>query len=82
MTDSSDHIDGVAPGDLITLDQGSGEQVYKVVHKEATDSGFLVTVEGDDGETFDRELSAGTPVKRSLESKWESSQSPTPHSSD
>lgn len=82
MTAADDRIDDVAPGDLITLDQGSGEQVYKVVHKEDTDSGFLVTVEGDDGETFDREMSAGTTVKRSLESKWESSQSPTPHSSD
>ena len=82
MTAPDDRIDDVAPGDLITLDQGSGEQAYKVVHKEATDSGFLVTVEGDDGETFDRELAAGTPVKRSLESMGESSQSPTPLSSD
>ncbi|QEN16839.1 hypothetical protein ACRDU6_02950 [Mycolicibacterium sp. ELW1] len=82
MTGANSYIDEVAPGDLITLDQGSGEQVYKVVHKEATGSGFLVTVEGDGGATFDRELSAGTPVTRSLESKWESSQSPTPHSSD
>jgi len=80
MTDTNERIDEVAPGDLITLDRGSGEQTYKVVHKEPADSSFLITVEGDDGETFDLELSAGAPVKRSLESKWESSQSPTQHS--
>jgi hypothetical protein len=82
MTDTNDRIDDVAPGDIITLDRGSGEQAYKVVHKETGDSGFLVTVEDDDGETFDLELSSGAPVKRSLESKWESAQSPTPHSPD
>ena len=79
MTDTSARIDEVAPGDIITVDHGSGEQAYKVVHKETAASGFLITFEGDDGATFDREMSAGTPVTRSLESKWESSQSPTPH---
>ena len=78
MTGGNARIDDVAPGDIIALD--SGEQVYKLVHKEPTESGFLITFEGDDGETFDLELAAGTTVKRSLESKWESSQSPTPHS--
>ena len=80
MTDTNERIDEVAPGDLVVLDRGSGEQAYKVVHKETADSSYLITFESDDGETFDLELSAGAPVKRSLESKWESSQSPTPHS--
>jgi len=75
-TDS--RIDDVAPGDVIDL--GTGEPACKVVHKEPAGSGFLVTFEGDDGETFQRELPEGTPVRRSLESKWESTQSPTAHS--
>ena len=79
MTDADGRIDEVAPGDLLTLDRGTGEQAYKVVHKDTVDSGFLVTVEDDDGETFDLEFASGTAVKRSLESKWESPQSPTPH---
>jgi hypothetical protein len=77
-------IDEVAPGDLISVDRGSGPQTYKVVHKNSpegrAESSFLVTLEGAAGETFDTEFSAGTTVKRSLESKWESGQSPTPHS--
>lgn len=79
MTDN-ERIDEVTPGDLVILDRGPGEQAYKVVHKETVDSHFLVTFEADDGETFDLELAAGTQVQRSMESKWESSQSPTPHS--
>ncbi|WKG03916.1 hypothetical protein [Mycolicibacterium sp. HK-90] len=75
-TDS--RIDDVAPGDIIGL--GAGEPACKVVHKEPTDSGFLVTFEVTDGQTFQRELAAGTPVTRTLESKWESTQSPTTHS--
>ncbi|AKK30028.1 hypothetical protein [Mycobacterium sp. EPa45] len=82
MTDTNARIDEVAPGDIVALDRGAGEQAYKVVHKETADSGFLITFEGDDGETFDLEMASGTGVKRSLESKWESSQSPTPHSSE
>lgn len=73
-------IDAVAPGDIVALDRGDGEHAYKVVHKEEADSGYLITFEGDDGETFQLQLAAGAPVKRSLESKWESVQSPTPHS--
>ncbi|CAJ1511104.1 hypothetical protein [[Mycobacterium] burgundiense] len=73
-------IDDAAPGDLITFDRGVGEQAFKVVHKETAESGFLITLEGDDGETCQLEMAAGTPVKRSLESKWESTQSPTPDS--
>lgn len=73
-------IDAVAPGDIVTLDRGAGDNAFKVVHKEDTESGYLVTFEGDDGETFQLQVAAGTPVKRSLESKWESAQSPTPHS--
>jgi hypothetical protein len=73
-------IDAVAPGDLVALDRGDGEYAYKVVHKEEADSGYLITFEGDDGETFQLQVPTGAPVKRSLESKWESAQSPTPHS--
>lgn len=73
-------IDAVAPGDLVFLDRGDGELAYKVVHKQESGSGFLVTFEGDDGVTFQLELASGQPVKRTLESKWESAQSPTPHS--
>ncbi|MDO0973427.1 hypothetical protein [Mycolicibacterium frederiksbergense] len=82
MSESSvdGRIDAVAPGDLVALDRGAGELAYKVVHKEESESGFLVTFEGDDGETFQLTIAAGEPVKRSLESKWESAQSPTPHS--
>ena len=73
-------IDTVAPGDVVALDRGDGEHAYKVVHKAEADSGYLITFEGDDGETFQLQVAAGSPVKRSLESKWESAQSPTPHS--
>lgn len=69
-------IDDVAAGDIVALQDRAG--AYKVVHKEPVDAGFLVTFEGDDGETFQLELAAGTPARRSLESKWESAQSPTP----
>ncbi len=62
------------------VDRGDGEQPYKVVHKASSDSGYLVTFEDDDAETFQLDLASGTRVTRSLESKWESSQSPTPHS--
>ncbi|WP_310768923.1 hypothetical protein [Mycobacterium sp. Z3061] len=74
-----DRIDDVAPGDVIAVDRGSGEKPYKVVFKDATDSGYVVTLEGDNGETFQIDLAAGTAVTRSLESKWESAQSPTSH---
>lgn len=73
-------IEDVAPGDLISVDRGSGPQTYKVVHKNDGDSSYLITLEGTEGETFDHEFRAGTTVTRSLESKWESEQSPTPHS--
>ena len=73
-------IDAVAPGDIVALDRGAGEHAYKVVHKEESESGYLITFEGDDGETFQLQIAAGEPVKRSLEAKWESPQSPTPHS--
>ncbi|TRW89030.1 hypothetical protein FK535_01835 [Mycolicibacterium sp. 018/SC-01/001] len=77
---SDDPIDDVAPGDIITADGGDGARPYKVVHIAATDGGYLVTLEDDsDGETFQQEFAAGTRVTRSLESKWESEQSPTPH---
>ncbi|MHA7649573.1 hypothetical protein ACX9NE_07390 [Mycobacterium sp. ML4] len=74
-----DRIDDVAPGDVIAVDRGSGEKPYKVVFKDPNDSGYVVTLEGDNGETFQVELTAGTPVARSLEAKWESAQSPTSH---
>ena len=71
-------IDDVAEGDIVSLPDRTG--AYKVVHRESGDAAILVTFEGDDGETFQLQLPAGTPVRRSLESKWESAQSPTPHS--
>ncbi|WP_205874031.1 hypothetical protein [Mycobacterium camsae] len=74
-----DRIDDVAAGDVIAIDRGSGEKPYKVVFKDSTDSGYVVTLEGDNGETFQVDIAAGTPVARSLESKWESTQSPTSH---
>jgi UDP:flavonoid glycosyltransferase YjiC (YdhE family) len=76
----TDRIDDVTPGDIIAVDRGSGQQPYKVVFKDSTDAGYLVTLEDDDGETFQLDLAAGTTVIRSVESKWESAQSPTPHS--
>lgn len=80
---SDDPIDDVAPGDIITADRGDGERPYKVVHIAAADGGYLVTLEDDgDGETFQQQFAAGTRVRRSLESKWESAQSPTPHTGD
>jgi hypothetical protein len=83
----TDRLDNVAPGDVISLapphvSEGSARQ-YKVVHTDAGDdpSGttMLVTLEGDDGEMCDMELPGDTIVTRTLESKWESPQSPTPH---
>ncbi|NVN49852.1 hypothetical protein [Mycolicibacterium hippocampi] len=94
MSEQSDdaRIENVAPGDIISLElpeRNSGDaREYKVVHKDGVhqDSGnseadpmFIVTLEGDDGETFDLELPGDSVVHRTLESKWESEQSPTPH---
>ena len=76
----NDLIDDVTPGDIIAVDRGSGEQPYKVVFKDPSDAGYLITFEADGGETFQLELSAGTRVTRSLGAKWESAQSPTPNS--
>ncbi|OBI87636.1 hypothetical protein [Mycobacterium sp. 1245805.9] len=75
----NDRIDDVTPGDVIGVDRGAGEQPYKVVFKDFTDGRYLVTLEGA-GETFQLDLAPGTRVKRSLAAKWESGQSPTPHS--
>jgi hypothetical protein len=77
---ANDLIDDVSPGDIIAVDRGAGEQPYKVVFKDTSDAGYLITFEGDGGETFQLDLVAGTRVTRSLESKWESAQSPTPNS--
>jgi hypothetical protein len=74
---SSDTIQNVAAGDSIAVDRGSGERPYKVVFKDATEDGYVVTLADDDGETFQLTLAANTAVTRSLESKWESAQSPT-----
>jgi hypothetical protein len=79
---SNDRIDDVTPGDLVAVDRGTGEAApYKVVFKDSTAdrAAYLVTFEDDDGETFQVEYAAGTRVTRSLEAKWESGQSPTPH---
>jgi hypothetical protein len=78
-TVGNDRIEDVAPGDIVVVDRGSGARPYKVVFKDSADTGHVVTFEGDDGETFQLELAAGTTVQRSLQSKWESLQSPTPH---
>ena len=87
MTGISDdaRIDEVAPGDLVTLDvpgdERAGERQYKVVFVDAPDTSeratFAVTLETDDGQTFDVELPGDAVVQRSMESKWESAQSPT-----
>ena len=77
-----DRIDDVAAGDIVAVDRGTGEaRPYKVVHKDAGEEGssYVVTYEDDDGETFQIDYPAGTRVTRSLEAKWESGQSPTPH---
>ncbi|MGB3356236.1 MAG: hypothetical protein WBB00_26185 [Mycobacterium sp.] len=89
MSEQSDdaRIENVAPGDIISLElpdrRGGDSREYKVVHKDSGNSGanpmIIVTLEGDDGETFDVELPADSVVHRTLESKWESEQSPTPH---
>ncbi|OBF11331.1 hypothetical protein [Mycobacterium sp. ACS4331] len=81
MSDSpaNDIIDDVAPGDIVVIPRAADRVALKVVHKESTDSGFVITLEEDGGATFQLDLAAGTPVERSLESKWESEQSPTPN---
>lgn len=61
----NDRIDDVTPGDIIAVDRGSGAQPYKVVFKDPTDAGYLVTLESDRGETFQLDLAAGTTVERS-----------------
>jgi hypothetical protein len=82
MTEVSgnDRIDDVTPGDIIAVDRGRGERPYKVVFKDFSDDRYVVTLGGGDGETFQIDFAAGTTVKRSLASKWESAQSPTPRS--
>ncbi len=81
---AGDPIDDVADGDLIAVERDSETRPFKVVFKSAehTADGTVYTVsfEDDDGETFQLDYPAGTRVTRSLESKWESGQSPTPHS--
>jgi len=78
----NDLIDDVSPGDIIAVDRGSGEHPVKVVFKDSTDEGYVLTLEADGGETFQLDLAPGTRVTRSLESKWESTQSPTSHAED
>jgi hypothetical protein len=85
---SSDRIDDVAPGDIITVDRGNGEsQPSKVVFKDRDKGGddavvYIITFEDDDGETFQQTIPAGTVVTHAMESKWESGESPTPHNTD
>jgi hypothetical protein len=76
---SEDRIEDVSPGDIIGVDRGSGEKPYKVVFLDPTDTGYVVTFEDEHGETFQLDIAADTLVHRSLESKWESAQSPTTH---
>ncbi|ANI42744.1 hypothetical protein [Mycolicibacterium vaccae] len=81
----SDRLDTVAPGDLISLPLPDAppaeDRQYKVVHIDrrgaSADETMLITLEADDGQTFDVELPGDTVVTRTLESKWESPQSPT-----
>jgi len=82
---SSDRIDEVAPGDIIAVEHDTGEsQPSKVVFKDLDESAgvYTITFEDDDGETFQREIPAGTVVTHAMESKWESDESPTPHHPD
>jgi RecB family exonuclease len=77
---SSDRIDDVAPGDIIAVDRGTGDpQPSKVVFKDSDEDAavYTVTFEGDGGETFQKEIPAGTVVTHAMESKWESGESPT-----
>ena len=82
---SSDKIDDVAPGDIVSVAHDSGEsEPSKVVFKDLdVHAGiYTVTFEDDDGETFQREIPAGTVVTHAMESKWESGESPTSHNPD
>ena len=56
--------------------------VHKTTNKTDTGTVFTITLAADDGDTFDIDMPAGSPVIRSLEAKWESPQSPTPHSAE
>lgn len=80
---ANDPIDDVAEGDLVEVDRGSGPRPYQVVFKSADEASdgtvYTVTFQDTDGETFQKDYPAGTTVTRSLESKWESPQSPTQH---
>ena len=73
----TDRARDVAAGDVISLADGRGP--YRVVHVDAVEAGCLLTLESDGGETVDVELPGDAAVTRTLESKWESAQSPTPH---
>ena len=65
---SNDHIEDVSPGDVVLLDRGDGaERSYRVVHKTPSETGQLITLETDDGETFDVDMAAGTVVVRTLD---------------
>ena len=73
-------IEQVAEGDIVDRDGKSAKVVFldRTTTADGTDS-VLVTFETDNGETFDTEFTLGTLVRRFPESKWESTQSPTPH---
>ena len=75
----NDRIEDVAPGDIVLVDRGGKSVPCKVVHKDVNDGTSVITYEVDDGTTFQVEYAAGARVTRSLEAKWESQQSPTPH---
>jgi hypothetical protein len=75
----TERIEDVAAGDIIVIVRGSGERAYKVVFKDATEAGYVLTLQDDGGETFQLDFDAGDTVRTSLQSKWESAQSPTPH---
>jgi len=73
-------IEQVAEGDIVNTDGKSAKVVFKdrTTAADGTES-LVVTYELDNGETFDTEYAIGTLVRRFPESKWESEQSPTPH---
>ena len=39
----NDTIDAISPGDIVTVNRGTGERPYKVVFKDTSDAGYLVT---------------------------------------
>lgn len=76
----NDRIADVAPGDVVLVARGDADPApHQVVHKDVREDAVVVTYQTDHGTTFEVEYAADARVTRSLESKWESEQSPTQH---